>query len=379
MLLLIILASVIIAVEAMEMRRACEIKVSNAEKKKLEALVRGRKTAVRLAQRARIVLMAAAGMTNKDIAIELATDRQTADRWRRRFRQGGLPALEKDLPRGGRPSTLRDAKAALIIERTTQTKPLFATHWSSRTLAKELHLSHSMVHRVWRAAGLRPHLTRNFKLSTDRHFVEKLIDVVGLYLNPPEHALVLCADEKSQIQALNRTQPSLPMKKGRCGTRTHDYKRNGTTTLFAAIELAKGTLIGTCMPRHRHQEWIQFLEQINSETPEELDLHLIIDNYSTHKHKKVKAWLKRHPRFHIHFVPTSSSWLNLIERWFGIISEKLIRRGTYFNVKSLKDDIMGFMANHNQNPETFVWTAKVEDILKKVNRARVVLQMQPIA
>jgi transposase len=375
----IIAACAKIILEAAEMRKAIEIIVNVADRGKLEALARGRKTTVRLAQRAKIVLRAADRMTNKQIATELGTDRQTADRWRRRFSEGGLQALEKDLPRGGRPSDLRDAKAALIIEKTTQSKPQHATHWSARSLAKELNLSHSMVHRVWKAAGLKPHLARNFKLSKDKRFLEKLVDVVGLYLNPPENALVLCADEKSQIQALNRTQPSLPMKRGRCGTMTHDYKRNGTTTLFAAIELAKGTLIGSCMPRHRHLEWIKFLKQIDSEMPKEMDLHLIVDNYSTHKHAKVSAWLSRHPRFHIHFVPTSSSWLNLIERWFGIITDKLIRRGTYFDVQSLIDDIMSFMANHNQNPETFVWTAKVDDILKKVNRARATLNMQPIA
>jgi transposase len=230
-----------------------------------------------------------------------------------------------------------------------------------------------MVHRVWKANGLKPHLMRTFKLSNDKHFVEKLTDVVGLYLNPPEHALVLCADEKSQIQALDRTQPSLPIDPGRCGTMTHDYKRNGTTTLFAAIELMEGRLIGTCMSRHRHQEWIKFLNLIDEQTPAEMDLHLIVDNYSTHKHPKVKGWLKRHPRFHVHFIPTSSSWLNLIERWFREITDKRIRRGVFKSVAGLIQTIMDYIAGHNENPKTFTWTAKAEEILAKVRRARTVL------
>ena len=230
-----------------------------------------------------------------------------------------------------------------------------------------------MVHRVWKDNNLKPHLVRTFKLSNDPRFVEKLVDVVGLYLNPPEHALVLCADEKSQIQALDRTQPGLPLKKGRCGTMTHDYKRNGTTTLFAALELAEGRVIGMCMPRHRHQEWIKFLKLIDEQTPPDLDLHLIVDNYNTHKHAKVKAWLKRHPRFHIHFIPTSSSWLNLIERWFRDLTDKRIRRDAFGSVRALIDTIMKYIADHNANSETFVWTAKTEDILEKVRRARAVL------
>src|SRR3990172_4932206 len=230
-----------------------------------------------------------------------------------------------------------------------------------------------MVHRVWRANQLKPHLTRTFKLSNDPHFVEKLGDVVGLYLNPPEHALVLSVDEKTQIQAPDRTQPSLPIYPGRCGTMTHDYKRHGTTTLFAALELAEGRLIGTCMPQHRHQEWIRFLRQIARETPKDMDLHLIVDNYSTHKHANVQNWLKRHRRFHVHFTPTSSSWLNLVERWFRDLTNKRIRRGVFKSVPQLIDAIMGYIAAHNGSPKTFVWTAKVEDILAKLRRARAVL------
>ena len=355
------------------MRRACAITVTDEDAKTLRRWSRGRSTPARLVLRARIVLLAAEGMMNKDIAKELATDEHTVARWRLRFSEKRLPGISKDAPRGGRPPRRRNQVARRIVERTTQTLPANATHWSVRTLAKELEVSPSMVHRVWKANGLKPHLIRTFKLSNDPHFVEKLIDIVGLYLNPPDHALVLCVDEKGQIQALDRTQPSLPIYPGRCGTMTHDYKRNGTTTLFAALELAEGRLIGTCMPRHRHQEWIKFLKLIDQQTPADLDLHLIIDNYATHKHARVKSWLKRHRRFHVHFIPTSSSWLNLIERWFRDITHKRIRRGAFGSVKQLIRAIMDYIAEHNEDPETFCWSAKAEDILAKVSRARAVL------
>jgi len=324
-------------------------------------------------ERATMVLRAAQGMRNADIAEAVGTDSHTVARWRGRFLQAGLAGLEKDAPRGGRKPTRRNRLAAKIVERTTQSLPENATHWSVRTLAEEMDISPSMVHRVWRANGLKPHLTRTFKLSNDPRFVEKVQDVVGLYLNPPDHALVLSVDEKSQIQALDRTQPSLPIYPGRCGTMTHDYKRHGTTTLFAALEMAEGRLIGTCMARHRHQEWIKFLKVIDAQTPAELDLHLIADNYSTHKHPNVQKWLARHPRFHIHFIPTSSSWLNLIERWFRDLTDKRIRRGAFRSVPQLIQAIMDYIAGHNDDPKSFVWTAKVEDILAKVRRARAVL------
>jgi len=355
------------------MRVACQITLMERDRRMLERWSRGRSTPARLVMRAKIALKAAAGMKNQDIAAEVGTDRLTVARWRRRFAERGLAGIEKDKPRGGRKPTRRNQVARLIVERTTQTVPTNATHWSVRTLANELHVSPSMVHRVWKANGLKPHLTRTFKLSNDPHFVEKLVDIVGLYLNPPEHALVLSVDEKSQIQALDRTQPSLPIYPGRCGTMTHDYKRNGTTTLFAAIELAEGRLIGTCMPRHRHQEWIKFLKQIDKETPAELDLHLIVDNYSTHKHPKVERWLKRHRRFHMHFTPTASSWLNLIERWFREITDKRIRRGTFHSVQALVKAIESYIAEHNENPRSFIWTAKAEQILAKIRRAKAVL------
>lgn len=231
-----------------------------------------------------------------------------------------------------------------------------------------------MVQRVWKANGLQPHRTRTFKVSNDKHFAEKVVDVVGLYLDPPEHALVLSVDEKSQIQALDRTQPGLPLKPGRCGTMTHDYQRNGTTTLFAALELAEGKVIGACMNRHRHQEWIKFLRLIDEQTPADLDLHLIVDNYATHKHPKVKSWLKRHPRFHLHFIPTASSWLNLVERWFRELTDKRVRRGTFHSVPELIEAIMSYIEHHNENPKALVWTAKVDQIMHKVERARAVLQ-----
>lgn len=355
------------------MRVAVSITLTKDERVTLQRWARGRRTAARLVLRAKVVLLAAAGRLNKEIAAELGTYPNVVGRWRKRFAEQRLAGIEQDAPRGGRKPTVRDRVARRIIEATTQTRPKNATHWSTRTLAKELGVSRSMVHRVWQANGLKPHRVRTFKVSNDPRFVEKLVDVVGLYLDPPEHALVLCVDEKSQIQALDRTQPGLPLKKGRCGTMTHDYKRNGTTTLFAALNVAEGKLIGTCMPRHRHQEFIKFLRLIDEETPADLDLHLIVDNYATHKHPKVKSWLKRHKRFHLHFTPTSSSWLNLVERWFREITDKRIRRGVFRSVKELIAAIEDYLAKHNENPKSFTWTAKAEAILEKVRRARAVL------
>ena len=339
------------------MRVAPAIVTTEQDRRTLQHWARGRSTPARLVLRAQIILRAAEGAANNIIAEELGTDRLLVGLWRRRFAKKGLSGIEKDAPRGGRPPVAREAMTGKIIEWTTQKKPRQETHWSCRTLAKELGTSRSMVNRVWQANGLKPHLYRTFKLSNDRRFIEKVVDVVGLYLNPPEHALVLCVDEKTQIQALDRTQPSLPLKKGRCGTMTHDYKRNGTTTLFAALNVAEGKLIGTCMDRHRLQEWIKFLRQIDQQTPADLDLHLIADNYSTHKHPKVQSWLKRHRRFHMHFIPTSSSWLNMVERWFREITDKRIRRGVFRSVPELIDAIMGYIAEHNQNPEAYQWTA----------------------
>jgi len=361
------------------MRLACSITLVETERATLEKWARGKRTPVRLVIRAKIVLLVAQGWLNKDIALEVGVGRDTVGRWRQRFATQRLAGIEKDAPRGGRIPRRRNAQARLIVETTTQKKPENATHWSTRTLAEHLGVSRSMVQRVWKANGLKPHRVKTFKVSNDKHFIEKMSDVVGLYLNPPKHALVLCADEKTSIQALDRTQPGLPIKKGRCGTMTHDYKRNGTTTLFAALELAEGRLIGTCMKKHRHQEWLKFLRLIDRETPSELDLHLIVDNYATHKHPNVKKWLEKHPRFHIHFTPTSSSWLNLVERWFGEITAKRIRRGVFKSEHDLIDAITDYIAHHNANPRTYTWTAKAEDILDKVRRARAVLDKMETA
>jgi transposase len=355
------------------MRRACAIALTDEDRATLERWSRSRSTEARLVERSRIVLLAAEGRENKDIAAELGVTRVTVGRWRDRFAELGIAGIKKDAPRGGRPPKARDDLATKIIEMTTRQKPDHATHWSTRTLAEALDTNRSMVSRVWNANGLKPHLSRTFKVSNDPNFAEKLVDIVGLYLDPPEHALVLCVDEKSQIQALDRTQPSLPIYPGRCATMTHDYKRNGTTTLFAALNVAEGRLIGQCMPRHRHQEFIKFLKQIDAETPPELDLHLIVDNYATHKHPKVQSWLKRHRRFQMHFIPTSSSWLNLVERWFREITDKRIRRGVFKSVEQLIAAIHAYIENNNSNPKPFVWTAKAQDILEKVGRARAVL------
>jgi transposase len=355
------------------MRVAQKVIVTDADRITLQRWARGRSTQVRRMHRARIVLLAADGKENIEIAKVVGVSRQLAGRWRNRFVTRGLAGIERDEPRRGRRPVLRNAIAKKIIDATTNTKPLAATHWSTRTLAKALGTSASMVLRVWKANNLKPHLSRTFKLSSDPRFTEKLLDVVGLYLDPPEHAMVLCCDEKSQIQALDRTQPGLPIKNGRCGTMTHDYIRNGTTTLFAALEMAEGKLIGSCMKRHRHQEWMKFLKLIDEETPQELDLHLIVDNYHTHKHQNVQRWLAKHPRFHMHFIPTSSSWLNLVERWFREITEKRIRRESFGSVRALINVIMEYINHHNKNPKPFVWTAKAQDILAKISRAREVL------
>src|SRR5215203_384834 len=337
------------------MRVAVAIVLEDEVRDTLRRWARGRTTAARLVLRAKIVLLAAEGKFNKDIAAELDTGMKTVCQWRNRFAQAGLAGIEQDAPRGGRPSTRRVAIAEAILRKTTSEKPVAATHWSTRTLAAELGTSPSMVQRVWKAHRLQPHRTKTFKLSNDPQFAEKLIDVVGLYTNPPEHAIVLCVDEKSQIQALDRTQKSLPIYPGRCATMTHDYKRNGTTTLFAALDMVEGRLIGQCMPRHRHQEFIKFLKQIDTETPPELDLHLIVDNYATHKHPKVKAWLRRNRRFHLHFIPTSSSWLNLVERWFREITTKRIRRGAFRSVGQLIEAIEAYIDGNNSAPTPFVW------------------------
>jgi transposase/DNA-binding CsgD family transcriptional regulator len=359
------------------MRMAAPIPLTEEECKTLQKWAQGRSTAVRLMIRSQIVLLAAKGKPNMEIASELGVSRKMVGLWRARFAGNRLAGIEKDAPRGGRKPSKREQLAPLIIRKTTQEKPKHATHWSVRTLAAELGIDPTMVYRVWKANHLKPHLVRTFKLSQDPHFVEKVVDVVGLYLNPPEHALVLSVDEKTSIQALDRTQPSLPMIPGRAGTLTHDYQRNGTTTLFAALEIAEGKIIGACMQNHRHQEWIKFLKIIDENTPPQLDLHLIVDNYATHKHPNVKKWLKRHSRFHLHFIPTSSSWLNLVERWFREITVKRIRRGAFRSVEELKTAILSYIDRHNELGESFSWTAKADEIFEKVKRAKAVLDKTP--
>lgn len=355
------------------MLHAPVIALSSAEESKLQSLLSASKTPRRLLERAQIIQAAATGKSNDVIAAELGFSCARVGKWRRRFAIERFAGIETDAPRSGRPATVRIAVAELVIQKTTQETPQDHTHWSTRVLAKDLGIGHMTVQRIWAANQLQPFRIRTFKVSNDKKFAEKVVDVVGLYLEPPEHAIVLSVDEKTSIQALDRTQPTLPLTPGRNGTMTSDYKRNGTTTLFAALDVAEGRVIGTCMPRHRHQEWLKFLKTIDNETPPELALHLIVDNYSTHKHEKVKRWLKRHPRFHIHFTPTSSSWLNLVERWFRELTDKRLRRGVFTSVPSLIAAIESFIETHNQNAKGFKWTAKAEKILEKVARAKAVL------
>jgi transposase len=324
--------------------------------------------------RARIVLLSADGISTGEIMDQLGTTTPTITRWRDRYETDGIPGLLKDRSRPGRKRRIEETKVREVVDRTLQEKPPNATHWSTRTLAAVVGLSSASIQRIWKAHGLKPHRVRTFKLSRDPHFVEKLQDVVGLYLNPPEHALVLSVDEKSQIQALDRTQPGLPMKRGRAGTMTHDYKRNGTTTLFAALNTLDGRVIGQCLPRHRHQEFLKFLRTIDRQTEKVLDLHLIVDNYGTHTHPNVTSWLDKHPRFHMHFTPTSASWLNLVERWFREITDKRIRRGVFTSVDSLVAAIIAYLESNNANPKPFVWTASVKTILSKVKKANEVLE-----
>lgn len=357
------------------MRRAVSIVLTDVEREQLQGWARSRTAPARLVSRARIVLLAAEGAENKAVAEKLGMDRSIVARWRIRFAEERLDGIARERGhRGRKPYKLR-RWARTIIDTTLYTEPENATHWSTRSLADHLGIDKSMVQRVWKQHGLQPHRVETFKLSNDPRFIEKLVDVVGLYLRPPEHALVLSVDEKSQMQALDRTQPGLPLKRGRCGTMTHDYKRYGTTTLFAAMELAEGRLIGQCFKRHRHQEWLKFLKLIDEQTLAHLDLHLIADNYATHKHPRVRAWLARHPRFHMHFIPTSSSWLNLIERWFREIITKRIRRGTFRSVDSLEQAVYDFIDHHNRDPKPFIWTADLVDILPKIVRAHEALDM----
>lgn len=355
------------------MRIAEPITLTAEERSTLNTWTTSRSLPFRVVQRAQIVCMAADGVLSQDIAQKLRVSRPTVQLWRERFLALRLSGLEKDAPRRGRIPRISQRKITAIVEATLHTTPVNATHWSTRTMAKTQGLSEATIRRIWQRHNLKPHLVETFKLSRDKQFVEKLHDVVGLYLNPPDKALVLCVDEKSQIQALDRTRPSTSLRPGIPARQTHDYTRHGTTTLFAALSMLDGKVIGDCMPRHRHQEFIRFLQIIDVKTPIDLDLHLIVDNYGTHKHPRVQSWLKRHPRFHLHFIPTSSSWLNMIERWFGEITSKRIRRGSFKSVPDLITAIMQYIETHNQNPRVFVWSASTDKIMAKISKCKEVL------
>ena len=327
----------------------------------------------RVALRAKIVLGAAAGRSINGLAKEMSVTRPTVLLWRRRYAEAGVNGLLKDAPRPGRKKKISAKKVETIVNATLQKKPKDATHWSTRTMARAQGVSEATVRRIWKAHGLRPHRVKSFKLSRDPDFVKKLRDVVGLYLNPPDKALVLCVDEKSQIQALDRTQPALPLRTGHVETRTHDYVRHGTTTLFAALNVLEGTVIGSCKPRHRHEEFLAFMAEVDRKVPRRREIHIVLDNYGTHKHPEVKGWFAAHPRYYLHFVPTSSSWLNLVERWFAEITRKEIRRGSYRSVRELNRAIVRYLRENNKNPQPFVWTASATTIMRKVRHCKEVL------
>jgi len=351
------------------------LKIADGQRDVLERLARSRTAPAREVARARALLMAADGEPNTLIGDRVGVSPTTVDNWRDRFAEDGLKGLGGVRPGRGRKPQISQEQVAEIVRATLHDKPPGAeTHWSCRTMAKAQGVSPATVQRIWSARDIKPHKVKTFKLSNDKRFEEKLVDVVGLYLNPPEKAVVLCMDEKSQIQALDRTQASLPIKKGRAGTMTHDYKRNGTTTLFAALDVLTGKVIGQCLPRHRHEEFLKFLRTIDKEVPAGLHVHLILDNYSTHKHANVKTWLAKHPRFHLHFIPTSSSWLNMVERFFGKLEDKALRRGVFKSVPDLIAAIEAYLQATNDDPTPFVWTATAEQILEKVRRGRVALE-----
>jgi len=355
-------------------RAADGLDVTEGQREVLDALARSQTLPFRVVQRARALLLAADGVSNVEIAEVVGVSRPTVLVWRAEFARQGLVDFGEVRQGRGRKPSIPVEKIAQVVDLTLHAKPEGQTHWSCRTMARATGISSATVQRIWAARGLQPHRVDTFKLSNDKRFEEKLTDVVGLYLNPPDKAAVLCTDEKSQIQALDRTQPSLPMKPGRAGTMTHDYKRNGTTTLFAALDVLTGKVIGRCLPRHRNGEFLRFLRTIDRQVPKGLAVHLILDNYGTHNHPNVKAWLAKHPRFHLHFTPTSSSWLNLVERWFRDLTDKAIRRGVFRSVPELIAAIDEYLKAHNDDPKPFVWTATAESILAKVRRGRVTLE-----
>lgn len=337
------------------------------ERAKLEQWARRPKSAQRLALRARLVLRCAEGLSNQAVARELRVSGATVGKWRERFRTARLEGLA-DEPRPGAPREISDSQVEEVVTRTLESTPPQATHWSTRSMARATKVSHMAVARIWRAFGLQPHRTETFKLSSDPFFVEKVRDIVGLYLNPPEHALVLCVEEKSQVQALDRTRPLLPLRPGVPERQTHDYIRHGTTSLFAALEVATGKVIGRCQPRHRSQEFRKFLEEVDRQLAVGPEVHIVMDNYGTHKTPKVKRWFARHPRYHLHFTPTSASWLNQVERFFAEITRRRIRRGSFTHVRELEQAIPDYLEHHNRHPKPFVWTATADGILRQVKR-----------
>jgi transposase len=354
-------------------KKADALRMTVEQRKIIDSWVRAKKTPQRIVLRSNICLLAADGLSHNAIAKRLNTSRSTVLLWVNRYKEQGSNGISEDAAHGTSTRCLDAEKVKSIVEATLHTKPKDATHWSTRTMAKAQGVSHSTIQRIWDAHGLQPHRVKPFKLSTDKRFEEKLTDVVGVYLNPPDKAVVLCVDEKTQVQALDRTQPGLPMKKGRCGTMTHDYKRNGTTCLFAAMSVLEGKVLGACYPRHRHIEFLKFLRTINRDVPVDMDIHLILDNYGTHGHPKVKAWLAKHPRFKLHFTPTSSSWLNLVERWFGEITRKRIRRGVFKSVSELITAIEEYIRCNNENPKPFVWTKRADEIIDKVSHCKAII------
>jgi len=343
------------------------LELDAAERAELMSLASRRSTAQALALRARIVLACAEGGQSKVIAARMGLDRETVGKWRRRFTARRMDGLY-DEPRSGAPRTIDDKRIEAVIVRTLESLPPNATHWSSRGMAAASGLSVSSVQRIWRAFGLQPHRLETFKLSTDPQFVAKVRDVVGLYVSPPEHALVLCVDEKSQIQALDRSQPMLPMRPGQAARRTHDYVRHGVTSLFAALDVATGKVIGQCFPRHRAAEFRRFLDEVEANVPADMDVHLVMDNYATHKTALIRAWFAKRPRWHVHLTPTSSSWLNQVERFFGALTEKKLRRAVHQSVEDLKTDIRTFIDHHNADPRPFRWTKSADDILDSIER-----------
>jgi|TARA_Y100000310_G_C20546782_1_gene745977 transposase len=356
------------------MRSDVVFEVSPAERARLAAVAGDRNARQKHVWRAQIVLMTADGLGTMTIARRTGTSKPTVWRWQRRFMDEGVDGLLRDASRPSRIPPLAPGLVARVVEMTFGAPPGEATHWTGRAMAEAAGISLRSVQRIWAAHGLKPHRIETFKLSRDPNFVAKMHDIIGLYLDPPAHALVLAVDEKSQIQALDRTQPGLPMKKGRAGTMTHDYKRNGTTTLFAALDVLEGKVIGQCMQRHRHQEFLRFLNRIARETPAALDVHVILDNYGTHKHPKVVAWLERHPRFHFHFTPTSASWLNAVEGFFAKLTRRRLKRGVFVSIANLQEAINRFIAEHNQDPKPFVWTADPDAIIEKVRRGNQMLE-----